>query len=63
MLYFFHHYELPVILQQAQLQDILMRNQVSSELQCHLKLEKQFLILFIIVRRLIFQLIIAFAIK
>merc|ERR1712018_103597 len=27
MIYFFHHYELPVILQQAQIQDILMRNQ------------------------------------
>ncbi|XP_044589387.1 membralin isoform X2 [Cotesia glomerata] len=26
MLYFFHHYELPVILQQAQLQQILLRN-------------------------------------
>merc|ERR1719187_2691959 len=26
MLYFFHHYELPVILQQAQLRDILMNN-------------------------------------
>ena len=26
MIYFFHHYELPVILQQAQIQDILMRN-------------------------------------
>ena len=30
MLYFFHHYELPVILQQAQIQDILMRNRVSN---------------------------------
>ena len=27
MIYFFHHYELPVILQQAQIQDLLMRNQ------------------------------------
>ena len=27
MIYFFHHYELPVILQQAQIQEILMRNQ------------------------------------
>jgi len=27
MLYFFHHYELPVILQQAQIQELLMRNQ------------------------------------
>ncbi|XP_023320920.1 uncharacterized protein LOC111695729 [Eurytemora carolleeae] len=26
MLYFFHHYELPVILQQAQIRDILIRN-------------------------------------
>ena len=26
MLYFFHHYELPVILQQAQIRDIIMRN-------------------------------------
>jgi hypothetical protein len=26
MLYFFHHYELPVILQQAQIRDILLRN-------------------------------------
>ncbi|KAL2726637.1 membralin isoform X1 [Vespula squamosa] len=26
MLYFFHHYELPVILQQAQLQQLLLRN-------------------------------------
>ena len=26
MLYFFHHYELPVILQQAQLQHLLFRN-------------------------------------
>ena len=27
MIYFFHHYELPVILQQAHTQDLLMRNQ------------------------------------
>ena len=27
MIYFFHHHELPVILQQAQIQDLLMRNQ------------------------------------
>ncbi len=27
MIYFFHHYELPAIQQQAQIQDILMRNQ------------------------------------
>ena len=27
MIYFFHHYELPVILQQAQIQELLMRNQ------------------------------------
>lgn len=27
MIYFFHHYELPVILQQAQIEDLLMRNQ------------------------------------
>jgi hypothetical protein len=27
MIYFFHHYELPVILQQAQLQQLLLRNQ------------------------------------
>lgn len=26
MVYFFHHYELPLILQQAQLQHILLRN-------------------------------------
>jgi hypothetical protein len=27
MIYFFHHYELPVIMQQAQIQDLIMRNQ------------------------------------
>ena len=27
MIYFFHHYELPAIIQQAQIQDLLMRNQ------------------------------------
>lgn len=30
MLYFFHHYELPVILQQAQLQQLLLRNSTQS---------------------------------
>jgi len=31
MLYFFHHYELPVILQQAQIRDILDRQQAGAE--------------------------------
>jgi len=31
MLYFFHHYELPVILQQAQIRDILSRQQGAQE--------------------------------
>ncbi|XP_043279801.1 membralin isoform X2 [Venturia canescens] len=30
MIYFFHHYELPVILQQAQLQQLLLRNHTPS---------------------------------
>lgn len=30
MLYFFHHYELPVILQQAQLQHLLFRNHAQA---------------------------------
>lgn len=30
MIYFFHHYELPVILQQAQLQQLLLRNHAPS---------------------------------
>ncbi|XP_015120808.1 membralin [Diachasma alloeum] len=33
MLYFFHHYELPVILQQAQLQQILLRNHTPAPAQ------------------------------
>ncbi|XP_011308821.1 membralin isoform X2 [Fopius arisanus] len=33
MLYFFHHYELPVILQQAQLQQILLRNHTPATVQ------------------------------
>lgn len=33
MLYFFHHYELPVILQQAHLQHLLMRNQQQQQQQ------------------------------
>lgn len=33
MLYFFHHYELPVILQQAQLQQILFRNHAQPQAQ------------------------------
>jgi len=31
MLYFFHHYELPVILQQAQLQQLLFRNHAQPQ--------------------------------
>ena len=31
MLYFFHHYELPVILQQAQIRDILARQQAGAQ--------------------------------
>ena len=31
MLYFFHHYELPVILQQAQIRDILARQQTGGQ--------------------------------
>jgi len=31
MLYFFHHYELPVILQQAQIRDILARQQTGAQ--------------------------------
>ena len=27
MIYFFHHHELPFILQRAQIEDLLMRNQ------------------------------------
>ncbi|KYN44189.1 Membralin [Trachymyrmex septentrionalis] len=33
MLYFFHHYELPVILQQAQLQQLLFRNHIQPQAQ------------------------------
>ncbi|XP_077263168.1 membralin isoform X2 [Temnothorax americanus] len=33
MLYFFHHYELPVILQQAQLQQLLFRNHAMPQAQ------------------------------
>ncbi|KAK0074537.1 hypothetical protein PV325_008176, partial [Microctonus aethiopoides] len=33
MLYFFHHYELPVILQQAHLQQILLRNHAPTAVQ------------------------------
>ncbi|XP_071567774.1 membralin-like isoform X2 [Temnothorax nylanderi] len=33
MLYFFHHYELPVILQQAQLQQLLFRNHAQPQAQ------------------------------
>lgn len=33
MLYFFHHYELPVILQQAQLQQLLFRNHAQPTAQ------------------------------
>ncbi|KAL0100768.1 hypothetical protein PUN28_019269 [Cardiocondyla obscurior] len=33
MLYFFHHYELPVILQQAQLQQLLFRNHIQPQPQ------------------------------